>query len=126
MTVAEPAAPPVDAVTERLAYISAALYALARLLHREAQELGDDPRMIAAGFSAQLAELAATNLTMTTATPAATLAAIMSRIFVRHSDMPEDEARDLLAAMLAGDGCRELLLDMAAEAVDSWMEAGVR
>lgn len=106
-----------------LTIIAKIAHPLAELAHLEAEEMDEAGDMLSplAAASATLLSLASACLLTRTQAPAAMLAAIMARLGVRHRDMPEEEAGEMLAAMLADPKRRELLLDCATEAIDDWL-----
>lgn len=108
---------------ERMVGHATTLHQVAKQMHADAGEMNEAGDTLAplAGFAATLASLAAGCLLTRTLAPTAMLAAIMARLGVRHQDMPEEEAGELLVAMLTDPKRRELLIDCATEAVDDWL-----
>jgi hypothetical protein len=115
--------PAADRRLNRMISHARTLSQLGHQMHEDATEMNEAGDSLAplAGFAATLCSLASASLLTRTMAPTAMLASIMARLGIRHQDMPEEEAGDLLAAMLTDPKRRELLIDCATEAIDDWL-----
>ena len=114
-------ADPVKTMIDQAVVMGAAAKAMLNATE-DLPEGSEDPAAILGPVAAVLATVGSGAVTGHVAPPYAFLAYVMAQGLIDYKDMTTEEAGELFAEMVGGENRRALLISLATEAIDSFLE----